>query len=160
MVQTTFAESLNRPVYIEWLIAQVLAGKIEADGLIDSWSDPSKYDTFGAWVACDWFGIVKPAVDASKLVAGDKMALEQGLTTRAKVARERYGTKFSKNIRQLTREIEVLAKAMAPIAALLSLEKAASLGTSLDAKQGELFDVDPADPPEPGAGPPEPSKDN
>lgn len=160
MVQTTFAENVNRPIYIEWLIAQVLAGKIEADGLIGAWTDPSQYDTFGAWVACDWFGIVKPAIDAAKLVAGDKMAIEEGLTTRAKVSRERYGNKFSKVVAILERENAQIAKAMAPIAALLALQKAASLGTSLDAKQGEIFDVEPAAPVEPDAEPPAPSKEN
>ncbi len=146
LVQTNFAEHVNRPIYIEWLISQVLAGKVEAEGLIGAWGDPSKYDIFGAWVASDWFGIVKPAIDAARLVAGDKMALEEGLTSRAKVARERYGTKYSRNIRTLELENIQLAKAMAPIAALLALQKAASLGTAVDAAHAEIFDVEPTEP--------------
>lgn len=149
LVQTNFAEHVNRPIYIEWLLSQVLDGKIEAAGLIEAWGDPAQYDTFGAWVSSDWFGIVKPAIDAAKLVTGDKLALEEGLTTRAKVARERYGTKFSQNMRTLEIENLQLAKAMAPLSALLALQKAASQGTSLDAAQGEIFDVEPSEPADP-----------
>jgi capsid protein len=124
-LRTTFGESFCSPLYEEWLLAQTLTGKISAQGLLDSWRDVKQYDVYGAWVACDWAGQIKPAVDLSKLVSGYKEMVAEGFITRDRASRELTGMKHSKVVQLLKRENEELAEANEPIAELKALEKAA-----------------------------------
>lgn len=117
-VRTEFGEQVCQPLYVEWLLAETLAGKVSAPGLLEANGNFSKYDTFGAWVAADWSGNIKPAVDLSKLVKGFELAIAMGVTTRARVARELFGLKYSKVVQQLTRENAQLAEANKPLAEL------------------------------------------
>jgi lambda family phage portal protein len=116
--RTEFGAQFCQPVYNDWLLAEVLSGRIEARGLLEAWRDPLQYDTFGAWISADWSGHIKPAVDLSKLVVGYEKMIDQGLITRARAARELTGTRYSKNVQQLARENAALAEANAPIAEL------------------------------------------
>lgn len=121
-VRSVFGWSFLQPIYIEWLVSQVLAQKIEADGFLDAWRDPLGYETFGAWIAADWTGHIKPAVDITKLVKGYQILIEEGLITRDRAARELTGTKYSSNVSKLARENVALAEANEP---LVTLEKPA-----------------------------------
>jgi capsid protein len=110
-VRTDFGNNFCRPIYIEWLLAEALAKKIEAPGLLESWRDPALYDQFGGWVSCDWSGNIKPAVKLNDLVSAYKEMCEQGFITRDRASRELTGTKYSKNAQKLKRENELLAEA-------------------------------------------------
>jgi capsid protein len=123
-VRTDFGDCLCTPIYREWLLAEVAAKRVEARGLLEAFRDPSQYDVFGAWVASDWSGHIKPAVDLSKLVAGYTQAIEQGLMTRARAARELFGMRFSKAIQQLERENQEVFEANRWLAELKAMEKA------------------------------------
>jgi len=110
-----FGEDFCGPIYQEWLLAEVLQGKIKANGLLAAFRDTSKYDIFGAWLQCEWYGSIKPSTDMLKAFKGSSGLLSEGLSTRAKEARELTGTKYSKNVRKLIRENEELASAMRPL---------------------------------------------
>lgn len=137
-VRTDFGHNFCQPIYTEWLLAETLAGRIQAPGLVESWRDWSRFDTFAAWISADWSGQIKPAVDLSKLVNGYKLGIAEGFITRDRAAREVFGTKFSKNVQKLRRENEQLAEANAPIAALEAAPKAAQPGNDV----GEQSDAE------------------
>jgi len=122
-VRTDFGRELCQPLYVEWLVAQVLAKKIPASGLLEAWRDYSQHDTFGAWVLADWSGNVKPAVDQSKLVDGYDKQVAGGYMTRDRAARELNGSKYSKNVKKLRLENEALAEANKPMAELEASKK-------------------------------------
>lgn len=103
------------PIYQEWLVSQVLNGRIAAPGLLDAWRDLAQYDVFGAWVSNDWAGQIKPAVDRSKLVRAYDEMVASGYMTRDRAARELTGTKFSRNVKRLRIENEQLREANAPL---------------------------------------------
>src|SRR5690606_21712845 len=115
-MRADFGAAFCAPIYEEWLISEVLNGTIEAPGLLDAWRDVREYVRFGAWVASDWAGQIKPAVDLSRLVKGYIEMVDAGFITRDRAARELTGTKYSRNARRLRIENEQLAEANAPIA--------------------------------------------
>lgn len=115
VVRSEFGEQVCHPIYVELLLAEALARKIDAPGLLSAWRDPTLYDAFAAWTSSEWSGHIKPAVDFSKLVKGYKLAIDEGLITRDRAARELTGTKYSKNAPQLRRENEALAEAREPL---------------------------------------------
>lgn len=117
-VRTFYGETFCQPIYTEWLLATVLAGKITARGLLEAWRDPTRYDVFAAWVSCDWSGNIKPSVDVSKLVGGYKALVSEGFITRDRAARELTGTKFSQNVKKLRLENAELVRANEPLTAL------------------------------------------
>lgn len=119
-VRTSFGQNFCQPIYVEWLVSQTLTRKIESPGFLDAWRDPSQYDVVAAWVAADWAGHIKPAVDLSKLVGGYAAMIAEGCITRDRASRELTGTKYSKNVAKLKRENIALAdanKASADLAA-------------------------------------------
>jgi capsid protein len=109
---------VGQPIYIEWFVSEALLMNVEAPGFLESWRDPSQYDTFGAWVAADWSGAIKPSLDQLKTANAYKKMVNEGWLTNARAARELTGTKFSKNIDQLRRENEQKAEAARPLLAL------------------------------------------
>ena len=111
-----FGETLCTPIQVEWLISEVLRGRIMAPGLLDAWRDPAKRDVFGAWTMVEWYGSIKPSTDMLKQAKGSKMLVDEGWTTNAREARITTGTKFSKNIKRLRKENELKADAMRPLA--------------------------------------------
>jgi lambda family phage portal protein len=114
-VRTEFGFAFCQPIYVEWLLSQLLSDRIEADGLIDAWGDWKKYDIFGAWTQADWSGAIKPAIDQAKLVRAAAEAIDAGLTTRARMAREIFGMKASRVLQRLVRENAALALARKPL---------------------------------------------
>lgn len=111
-----WGDNFCSPIYVEWLISEVLAGKIKAPGFLDAWRDPSKYDVYGAWISCDWYGSIKPSTDMLKQVKASDLLVAGGYSTRARESRITTGTKYSKNIKRLKRENELLVEAATPLA--------------------------------------------
>lgn len=123
-IWSEFGECLCTPVYIEWLISETLIGKNDKTQILESWRDPEQYDIFGAWVAVDWYGSIKPSTDMLKQAKGSKMLIDEGWSTNARESRITTGTKFSKNIKRIKRENMLKAEAMRP---LLELQKEFSM---------------------------------
>jgi lambda family phage portal protein len=109
----TFGTHSCSPVYEEWLVTEVLKGKIKAKGLTDAINNPSEYETYYAWVSADWCGQVKPAVDLLKLVTAYSLMISQGLITRERAAMELNGSDYRKNVKKLSKENALLAIANA-----------------------------------------------
>lgn len=136
-VRTWWGESFCHPIYVEWIIAQALTGKVSADELLSSWRDTKQYDVFGAWTASDWAGQIKPAVDLSKLVRAYKELLEIGGITRDRMCRELTGMKFSRVVRILKRENQIMADALLPLAELEAKVKGPSAAQPAPKKEPE-----------------------
>jgi len=145
LTRTDWGIQFCQPLYVEWLLAETLSGKVQAPGLVEAFRDFSQYDVFGAWLSADWTGQIKPAIDLLKLANGQKVLLEQGLTTRARASREISGMKFSKTVSQLRLENEQLAKALAPLAALEASKSPAPPAPAGEAKQPASEDDDDPD---------------
>lgn len=131
------ADELDKPIYVEWLVSEVLMDRIQAPGLLEAWRDPSQYDIFGAWTASDWAGAIKPNIDLKKEVAAYTAMTGAGFITRSRAARELTGMKFSRIAKELKKENEGLAAALRP---LLELEaefgvKIADPSAGLSAKE-------------------------
>lgn len=124
-VRVEWGDTFCQPIYTEWLISEVLAGRIAAPRLLEAWRDPRLFDQFAAWVSADWSGAIKPSVDLNKQATGYTALVEQGFISRDRASRETTGTKFSKNVQKLTRENLALAAAMKPIKELEALTKPA-----------------------------------
>lgn len=105
-----FGDGFCAPIYEDWLISEVLNSAIRAPGLLEAWRDPSEYAKFGAWVAADWLGSIKPSTDMVKQGKASAALIKEGLTTRAREARITTGTKYSKNVKRLKRENEQLVE--------------------------------------------------
>lgn len=114
-VRTDFGRDFCQPIYVEWLLASALSGKVQARSLLDSWNQPLQYDVYAAWIHADWSGHIKPAVDLSKLVGAYETMIRNGLTTHDRAARELTGMKFTDIVKKLRSENEMLAGANAPI---------------------------------------------
>jgi capsid protein len=111
VARVQWGDDLCQPIYNEYLIAEVLAGRIKADGFLEAWRDPMQFDVYAAWTLAAWPGQVKPALDIYKNAKGYELLLELGLITRDRAARETTGTKFTANVAALKRENEALAEA-------------------------------------------------
>lgn len=115
-----FGETFCTPIYVEWLLGEALRQKLRAPGMLEAWRDPARWAEFGAWITVDWYGSIKPSTDMLKQVKGSDLLVAGGYSTRAREARITTGTKFSKNVKRLKRENELLAEAARPA---LELEK-------------------------------------
>lgn len=124
-VRIEWGDSFCQPIYVDWLISEVLAGRLVAPLLLEAWRDPKQFDRYAAWISADWSGAIKPSVDLSKQAGGYTALIEQGLISRDRAARETTGTKYSKNIAKLERENLALEKAMMPIKRLEAAGKSA-----------------------------------
>lgn len=134
------SETLNEIIYQEWLLSEVLLGKISAPGLLEAWRDVSKYDIFGAWIASDWSGAIKPSVDLKKEVAAYRDMIKDGLITHDKASRELSGTKYSTNIRRLKIENQLLADALRPLREL-EAKFGRTIGGTISASSDELIEA-------------------
>lgn len=125
-VRSAWGDDFCQPIYVEWLMSEVLAGRIVAAGLLEAWRDPMRFDELAAWTAADWSGAIKPSVDLVKQANGYELLCEQGFISRDRAARETTGTKFSKNVKKLARENEALARARRPMTELEASAKGAA----------------------------------
>jgi lambda family phage portal protein len=112
--RTFWGEQFCQPVYVEWLLAETLAGNIKAAGLLDSWRDPLAYVTFGSWTLADWSGNVKPSVDPVKQVNAYKLAIGAGLISPSRACREFSGQKQALVMRELKKYFDGLKAAGVP----------------------------------------------
>ena len=108
MERTKQGEEFDHPIYFEWFVSMVLLGKVKAAGFLESLNDPAKYDVRNAWTVSDWSGAIKLSVDIVKQTKGYETMTKNGWITHARAARELTGTKFSKNVKQLIAENEML----------------------------------------------------
>lgn len=108
------ADEFDKPIYIEWLLNEIMLRKIEADGLIEAWRDPKAYDTFGAWIQSDWAGAIKPNTDLKKEVSGYSNMVKEGFVTRTRSARELTGMKYTTVMKQQKTENEQRIAALEP----------------------------------------------
>jgi len=113
-VRTGFGADYCQPIYIEWLISEVLQNRIVSRGFLDAWRDPKSFDLFAAWVSSDWSGHIKPSTDIVKQAKGYQMLVAEGWITNDRASRELTGTKFSKNIKRIKRENELKRDAAVP----------------------------------------------
>lgn len=137
-------ETFCNPIYADWLLSEVLTGKISAPGLLQAWRNPDQYDIFGAWICVDWYGSIKPSTDMLKQVKGSDLLVAGGYSTRAREARVTTGTKFSKNVKRLKRENEQLVEATKPILELqreLGANNASETLAAIDEIKTELLEV-------------------
>lgn len=111
MRQKMHGDEFDHLVYFEWFISAVLTRRIQADGFLQAYRDPSRWDITNAWTASAWSGAVKPAVDIVKQGNGYDKFVSNGWSTNTRAARELTGTKFSKNIKRLIRENELKVQA-------------------------------------------------
>lgn len=114
-VRTRFGENFCSPIYEEYLLGQVLAQRVTAEGFVEAFWRADLFETYGAWISCDWSGAIKPAVDLTKLVRGYREMIAEGFITADRASRELTGTKWSKNIKKRGREIAQWVEAMRPL---------------------------------------------
>ena len=115
-IWSEFGEEFCMPIYTEWLISEVLIGKITAPGLLEAWRNPALYDIFGAWLGTDWYGSIKPSTDMLKQAKGSKLLISEGWSSNARESRTLTGTKFSKNMKRIKRENQMKVEAARPLA--------------------------------------------
>ena len=116
-VRTGFSEEFCKPIYQEWLVAQALTGRIDAQEILQAHRDSSQYDVFGAWISSEWAGHIKPSTDILKQAKGYAELADRAWISNDLSSKELTGTKFSKNIKKLRRENEMLAEVREILAA-------------------------------------------
>lgn len=141
-----FANQFNRPVYEEWFVAEFLLGNIKADGFLESIDNQRLYDIYGSWIASDWAGAIKPSVDMLKEVNAYSGMNDEGYITRDRACKELTGMRFSKVVKRLKKENEMLANAREPLAKLENMPAALPGATDIADDSEDLPDnnADPA----------------
>ena len=123
--------SLCQPIYEEWLLSEALTQRFEnSQRILDAWANPQRYDAWGAWIATDWAGQIKPAADILKVTNAHVVSCDNGFELRSRAARELTGMKYARFIKKLRRENEKFAEAMEPIRALDKAASAAAMGAT------------------------------
>ena len=140
-VWSDWGETFCTPIYIEWMISEVLMQKISAPGLLEAWRDPQQYDVFGAWICVDWYGSIKPSTDQLKQVKASDLLVAGGYSTRARESRITTGTKFSKNVKRLKRENEQLVEAARPMAEFKKEFNESDAGDAINAVADQLAEI-------------------
>lgn len=124
--RTRFGAEFCAPVYEDWLLSQVRLRTVVAPGLLEAFNDNAQDYIYGAWVASDWSGHVKPSLDPVKTTRSYTEQAEQGFVDRERASREINGTSFKKNVKKLKRQNEQLAEAMRPLLEVEQLIKASA----------------------------------
>lgn len=106
--RSAFAAQFNVKVYKRALFNFVQRGLVRADGFIESFNNPAQYYVYEAWVLSDWSGAIKPHVDLLKITKGYAALVAEGSITRDRMTRELTGMKFSRVVRKLMKENEML----------------------------------------------------
>lgn len=115
MKRTGMGSKFCGPIFVEWMISETLNRKINAPGLLKAWRDPNQYEIFGAWIAADWSGAIKPSSDIVKTAKGYKIMVDENFITRTRATREVSGMKYSKVAKQNTKDNQALADSMRPL---------------------------------------------
>ncbi|HKY40796.1 MAG TPA: phage portal protein [Polyangiaceae bacterium] len=122
--RTRFGEEFCAPIYEEWLLSQVFMNRVPAEGLLKAFRSLDQDDIYGAWIANDWSGHVKPTIDPVKTTRAYTEQAENGFIDRDRASREINGTNFDKNVKYLKRQNIKLAEAMRPLLEVQALLKA------------------------------------
>lgn len=104
MRRTWLANDFCQPIYEEWLCEAVAKGRISAPGFF---TDPMVRK---AYSSSQWNGPSQGQIDPLKEVKAAKERVDGGFSTRTKETMELTGEDFSKNVRQLSREKELMQK--------------------------------------------------
>ena len=109
-----FADQFNNIIYREWLISEVLAGRIVAEGFLEALRSRDVY-VVGAWFKADWAGAIKPSSDLAKMVKAYKEAVDAKFITRARASKELFGMKWDRVVEQLGFENKKAVEADRPL---------------------------------------------
>lgn len=112
-----FASGNCQPIYQDWLIGEVLAGRLIAPGFIEAWRGRTAEDRyrFAAWTRAEWSGAVKPLIDPRKAADGAALLIDRALLTHTRASRELTGTKFARNLRMIAKERRKAAELGVPL---------------------------------------------
>jgi lambda family phage portal protein len=111
-----FGQTFCHRIYVEWLVSEVLRGRIEAPEFLAAWRDPQRQDEYSAWTSCNWYGTIKPSTDMLKAAKASELLVANGWSNHTKEARNLTGTGFRENAKRLAHENELLIEAMRPMA--------------------------------------------
>jgi lambda family phage portal protein len=100
MYRTWFINDFCNPVYELWMTEAVALGRIKAPGFFN---DPA---VKAAWLGNQWIGPSQGQLDPTKEIEAERMACENGFSTRADSARRLNGSDFDSNVDQLAREMK------------------------------------------------------
>lgn len=100
-----FADDFCRPLYEVWMAEAVARGRIIAPGFF---SDPS---IRAAWLGSEWIGPTQGQLDPVKEITAEKLACENGFSTREQSTIRLNGGSFEANAEQLADENSRLAEA-------------------------------------------------
>jgi len=87
-------------VYEEWVIANIINGKIQANGLLDAWYS-GNWELYNAWLNAEWTGLSRPSVDGLKDAQTSKELLQIGISNFDIESRRNTGMRFRPNAQKL-----------------------------------------------------------
>lgn len=138
-------EELLTPIYVDYLISDILNSGISAPGFLEAWRTRTLegWLVFSAWTSCDWAGAIKPNVDLLKQVNAYIALNGEGWITRDRASRELSGMKYSKVVQQLKSENMQLADAIKPLidAGLIKNENPDNPPIAEESEQDESNDL-------------------
>ena len=102
-----FVDDFCRPLYEVWMAEAVARGRIIAPGFF---SDPA---VRAAWLGSEWIGPTQGQLDPVKEITAEKMACEEGFSTREQSTIRLNGGTYEANVEQLVDENARLAQANA-----------------------------------------------
>ena len=100
-----FVDDFCRPLYEVWMAEAVARGRIIAPGFF---SDPA---IRAAWLGSEWIGPTQGQLDPVKEITAEKMACEEGFSTREQSTIRLNGGTYEANVEQLIDENNRLAQA-------------------------------------------------
>lgn len=100
-----FVDDFCRPLYEVWMAEAVARGRIIAPGFF---SDPA---VRAAWLGSEWIGPSQGQLDPVKEITAEKMACENGFSTREQSTIRLNGGSYEANVEQLVDENTRLAQA-------------------------------------------------
>jgi lambda family phage portal protein len=115
MKRTEEGENYLQYIYEAWFISSILARRVVADGFLEAWRDPARFEETAAWLGSEWSGAIKPATDTKKQAEGYGLMVDRGWITNERAARELTGTKYRKNVKRIKRENELMSEARGPM---------------------------------------------
>ncbi len=107
-IRKNFGEVFCSPIYVEWLVGEVLKNRIDAAGFLEARRNPNDYVVFGAWSHATWSGPVKPSVDLGKDVRAMTEAIEANMITVNRASKDLFGVRFATVLRRRKKELRAI----------------------------------------------------